>query len=676
MYNELEVRRELTDKLGPGYPETMRPHGQAIRDHRKNCKLTQGRLGDLVGIDQTRVSHIERGTVDSVYTEYLYVWMKALGCACITELGSFDPSSSCSAAVPDTEEFPAVRKADQCVLDPAHWPDVSELNLTRTLIHPKTCVTEIYHPLRLSKPGPASAVHEALVIVAISEFPQRANIVLGTAGQGKSLFLRSLALAEAAQKRSFPLWIELRQLREERLSDHLLRRLRAWNLCDSHQGVERFAASGKLSLFLDALDELPVEFRQNLIDDLDRLHQAYPDLSIVMTARPEVGSQLGPWLTPYRIAPLERPDVEALIRTYAQPAWRDVLLSQMDAILHLLQGGLRTPIFVVLLVIHVEHTQQLPATPARFYRGLFDSLLHRHQQKEGTAGQPTQSGLSAGELEQIFKRLSYLVQKRFGSQPLLLTDLRQMTQQAMQKQETLPEIRQVERVLEDIQQLTQLLYAEGGYGYYIHNTVREFFAAAHLAEDVTHEHNRSFYTDCLKKWSAWTKVLAFLEEVDESRFREYFLWPDLQQCGTFEIPQLCRTMNQVTFCWVADDTLAVTMFNSRSYALAARQVRLQSIWKVTAFLELLTALNPEYVQSLQQTLEEAKQNPRIQCGVLLTSVNRKMTDIYYSERFLTAFQRGIDARQAEPQIGQLRVMFIRMIKAMQRAEVVDHDYRL
>src|SRR5690606_16172880 len=124
--------------------------------------------------------------------------------------------------------------------------------------------------------------------------------------------------------------------------------------------LEAVLKSGQVALLFDAFDELEPARRQRFLIELGHIRDAYPQTRIVLTSRPESGILSCDWLHPYSIAPLERGDVEALIRIYSDPAEADAMLHQLKCARNEVMALLAAPIFIALVVMKFRHTRNIP----------------------------------------------------------------------------------------------------------------------------------------------------------------------------------------------------------------------------------------------------------------------------------------------------------------------------
>ncbi len=559
MFNEQEIRRELAEMLGPGYPQTMRPNGQAIRELRKVCDMSQERVGGLVGIDKTRISHIERGVVDSVYTEYLYVWMKAFGCEHITDLGSFKNDPPLSDTVSISSASPADQSGEQSA-SAAQPADITPMQIERlqhhllevdkivTLINPEsiTSLRDIYYRTLLleesiSRQSPTPRV--AFQIETLSDLKPSASVIMGTAGQGKSILLRFLTIQEALQAKTLPLFFELRKLGPDPVKEEILKKLQNWELAKSPQELEQLLEQGRISLLFDAFDELSIARRRDFLDDVKGLHAKYPQLKIVVSARPDSGILSESWLHPYTIHPLNFTDIEALIRIYAAKDDADLMITRVQDADIKVQELLRSPIFVVLLVIRFEEWREVPRSIVAFYEDLFDALARRHNRDASGLKREISSGLQIRQLEKAFQLICYFLQKRLRDQPAHIRKVEDIAAEYADRHSLSPDV--PAQIVDDIIRITNLMLEEAGICDFIHKTVKDYHAAAYVAENATDDQAELFYTNIQNKWREWSGVLWFLEHVDRIRFLRFFAIPEIQRFAPYRASEIARSFRSV-----------------------------------------------------------------------------------------------------------------------------------
>jgi hypothetical protein len=120
--------------------------------------------------------------------------------------------------------------------------------------------------------------------------PEKSMVVLGDPGMGKSTTLQYIAQKDAkhylnnpnSNDAKIPLYIELKLFS---LTDNIIA-VSSKKLGISEEKLKEYILKGKISLFLDGLNEVLIDNRKGLRTEIQNLIQEYPQLSIVVTSRP------------------------------------------------------------------------------------------------------------------------------------------------------------------------------------------------------------------------------------------------------------------------------------------------------------------------------------------------------------------------------------------------------
>jgi NACHT domain len=364
------------------------------------------------------------------------------------------------------------------------------------------------------------------VINDLADIGSDDNLVLqGTLGQGKSIFLRYLTLAELRKGIALPIFFELRRLQQNStLLSQLLTEFTSLGL-DLDEELFRFLADcGRLVLFLDGFDEVKEEYRASIINELESLAKRHEKLRIVISARPESAIQSSPLFRVFQIAPLQGPEYVDVIRRVAHD---DELASELTALIkkehRRVAQMLTTPLMVTLVVVKFKVDRTIPDNLVGFFSDLFSILLSRHDKTKPGFMRPRKSGVPDVVFEECFNALSFLTRKRqevaFSREGL--------TEYARQAIDIVGCKCDPDGLVQDILQITCLIVEDGGNCEYIHKGVQEFHSARFIKKQPE-AFAEKFYTRVSDAWYEWAAVLEFLEVVDRYRFVKWFEMPELR----------------------------------------------------------------------------------------------------------------------------------------------------
>lgn len=122
----------------------------------------------------------------------------------------------------------------------------------------------------------------------------RVTLIIGTAGQGKSVFLRYLCLRDLDLQGNIPLFIELRKIDGTKTLKTLLHEhVTSLGIGeeDPEEVLNIFLKSGKTRLFLDGYDEISREYSLRTKAEITRIVRDYEKAEILITSRPGAISQ-------------------------------------------------------------------------------------------------------------------------------------------------------------------------------------------------------------------------------------------------------------------------------------------------------------------------------------------------------------------------------------------------
>ncbi|MFO1003195.1 MAG: NACHT domain-containing protein [Planctomycetaceae bacterium] len=371
-----------------------------------------------------------------------------------------------------------------------------------------------------SLPARRNAVGESETSRDFREF--RRCVVSGTAGQGKSILFRYLALQEILQHR-LPIFVELRNLANFRDITELIQN-ELQNLgFDKHDEVFALLLHRpETTVFLDAFDEIPPNLQSKARKDIEDLTRRYPESTILVSSRPALNIESSPCFRVARISYLQNGEaIDALKRMCRDSDDPSTVESEVKKSNHELSQLLDTPLMVALLLLHYRLTQKFPETEQAFFRDLFDVLLRRHDQTKGYVRQ-RYSDATETELSDVFCYLSFCTRK-LGEVELPRTRLIELGREAIK---FAGHALDPAGAVDDIVHGTNLILEEGHTCRFAHKSIQEFYGALFLSRQAE-SHVKSFLNGRIKRWDVWSQFLHFSEIVDRYKFVRYFLVPHI-----------------------------------------------------------------------------------------------------------------------------------------------------
>ena len=345
----------------------------------------------------------------------------------------------------------------------------------------------------------------------------RLAVIHGTAGQGKSVFLRYLCLHDLRQGKKIPLFIELRKIDKDNDLLVLIRK-HVISLGFKEELIESAIGSmlntGKIRIYLDGFDEVKREYALSVKEHIQTLLNKNQKLEIVLSSRPGALSQylidIGR-LQQYEIAPLTEKDYAGFFdKIGVPPETKERLLVAIHRSNAQIKRLLSTPLMLTLLVLTCGMQQDLPDTLPEFYDSLFNLLSSMHDgTKPGYVRQKATS-LSNLELEALFRAFSFSSKELVGRISLNPSQFEQSFQYALK----LTEAKCItEGFRTDVTETVCLMVKEGMDTTFVHKSIQEYYAASfihHIEDDLlalkvleSIENNHLY---------SWLNELRFLED--------------------------------------------------------------------------------------------------------------------------------------------------------------------
>ncbi|MGV1044541.1 NACHT domain-containing protein [Limnohabitans sp.] len=375
-------------------------------------------------------------------------------------------------------------------------------------------IDDIYYPAKI-KHGAGSKT-----ILSTDELfsnKKRIALIQGTAGQGKSVFLRYLCLRDLDYSGKIPIFVELRKIDENiDLITLIKKQLSIIGLTDDliNPAIEVMLRSGSIRLYLDGLDEIKREFSLETKDKINQLINKHDKLHIALTSRPGALSQNlidMPHMEQYEIAALSEKDhIGFLTKIGTSKEIQDRLIASIQKSNAQIKNLLSTPLMLTLLVITCGQKQDLPDTLPEFYDSLFNLLSSMHDANKPGFTRQKATNLSNSELENLFRAFSYASKELIGKVTLNSTQFEETLNAALK----ITDLKcTTEGFRTEITETVCLMVKDGIDTTFTHKSIQEYYAASfiHRIEDD------NIATTVFKNIegeniNSWLNELRFLED--------------------------------------------------------------------------------------------------------------------------------------------------------------------
>jgi hypothetical protein len=352
-----------------------------------------------------------------------------------------------------------------------------------------------------SKLGAATELREVLDLdPADHPWVTRRWVVLGDPGSGKTTLLRHFTASLATERtRSWvPVFESLPRLldKKEFILDRVRQRMESLGYAGEKlkHVLEQLGREGRLLLFLDGLDEVPRERREEAEQLLRDLAGRWPASPLVVTSRPIGYRSPGAAFREATLLPLDRARrSDFLARWLGRATGTPDGTRAARALASLDSPELRelagNPLYLTLMALLFESGIEPDRNRTRLYDQVFALLFegrHHGRQREPLEAQET--------VRAVLRRLAYdMTAEGRDTEPVLSLEQRLRDHKLDGLRATLERVSawgQMRRFLDDLSQKTGILGPHDGPAAdwrFWHRTFREALAAEQLAEDYQRE---------------------------------------------------------------------------------------------------------------------------------------------------------------------------------------------
>lgn len=388
-------------------------------------------------------------------------------------------------------------------------------------------VDDIYIPIDITQSGTQSRL-EINNSTALDN--DRAVLIKGLAGQGKSTLLRKLLSNNAKKYSRLPVFYELKNYSGGALEISISKSLGQSGIKISEYALKRLFSDSNVKLYLDAFDEVKPEFRNELIDEIKRFINSFK-CHVICTSRPNTEIDALSEFTTFSVCELTEEQIFGIIKKTASDheKCQELCAALTRSHLHTKKDSiLKSPILVVLFCISYNLGGEIPNTLSQFYSNIFDTVFHRHDNIKGKVYRERHWNDNRRIYRELFDCLCFISLREGlnGFRYEKLVDLVSISLKYINEEHS-----KAEKALKELSSITNLIIEDGFNEYrFVHKSIQEFFAASFVTS-LQHDKKIAFYKKCFNDYSFYTTFnngLFFLEELDYYNYHEFGFIPAVE----------------------------------------------------------------------------------------------------------------------------------------------------
>ena len=325
------------------------------------------------------------------------------------------------------------------------------------------------------------------------------SVLSGTGGAGKSIMLKHLFIDSLKQKKQIPVFIELRDLNNSKLSlmDLLKETTSSYGLKIEEKFFIKALEKAHFIIFLDGLDEVIKKRKYLLLKEIKEFTINFPVVKVLITTRPDIMlSELDVFST-LSIIPLKLDQCQELIQKL--PADEDLKRKfSVD-----LNGGLykkhksflSNPLLLSIMMLTYGYSADIPSKSSVFFNQAFEALFQRHDSFKGAYKRKRETKLDIQEFSEVFSVFCILTYEdrklKFSKSEVFdyLSQAKKITGISFEN----------ESYYTDLLQAVSLLIEDGLSIYFTHRSFQEYFAAKFIVRS-----NKELKITLLKKYMKYS----------------------------------------------------------------------------------------------------------------------------------------------------------------------------
>lgn len=352
-------------------------------------------------------------------------------------------------------------------------------------------------------------------------------IIRDTAGMGKTTLVKRLFLSAIDEVLAIPVIVELRRIKHGTTLLNVV-----YDQIDSlaeefdHGLLLRLIQQGGFVFFFDGYDEVAMEQKDTVTEEIKSLVSKAPANTYIITSRPELSLTTFGDFSVFTIQPLVVEEATELLRKYDNNGEvSNILIEKLNNISNVkIKEFLRTPLLTSLLFTAFDYKQKVPIRKDEFYQQVFDAYFESHDlTKDGGYVRRKQSGLNMSDFKKVlrylgFKCLKHQFQTEFSKAELI--GLLEEIQNEYSGQKFVSE-----DFIKDIVTAVPLFVKDGIYYRWIHKSMQEYFAALFIHDDARSNQKAILEKMLQSRWMGqYINLFDIYYDIDYEGFRDTVLY--------------------------------------------------------------------------------------------------------------------------------------------------------
>ena len=350
---------------------------------------------------------------------------------------------------------------------------------------------EIFIPLTINEQKKDGGSNDNPQSIVVDGFPSRfsqgnrKNLIVDTAGMGKSTLVKRIFLDLVDTRLYIPIFVELRRLSDRKKILAEICELLGVSKDESRiNEIRSLFELGDFVFILDGYDEIPLDYRNVVTEDVVSFIQRYDNNIFIMTSRPEDSFMDFQDFDIFKIEPLTRAMAFSLLEKHDSGGETSRLLIKKlkDNVYDTISEYLTNPLLVSMLYAAFDFKQTIPLKKHLFYEQVYDAYFEKHDlTKGGGFRHQKQSNLDSYDFDRILRAVGF---NSLKSQKVEY-NYNEFIETIKTAQDSCKDLKfKATDFRADLLEAVPLFCKESFYYKWVHKSMQEYFAARYIYMDA------------------------------------------------------------------------------------------------------------------------------------------------------------------------------------------------
>lgn len=309
-------------------------------------------------------------------------------------------------------------------------------------------------------------------------------VITGTAGSGKSLFMKNSYLNFVLDSKPYvPIFIELRGVNDSpniSLKAHIFDEIRRIIPSITDDYYELSLKSGAFAFFLDGFDEIDHKQTKRIEKDILSISSNHPKCAIIVSSRQD--DRFFAWqdFTVCKVLPMSKSQIVTLIKKIDyEPIVKTKFIERIEGGLYEVhEEFLSNPLLATIMLLTFEQIADIPEKMHVFYQQAFETLFHRHDATKEMYKRDRYTSFPVDEFKRLFGAfclVTYIAEKFSFDDPSAVNFIEQAFEL-----EGAPEAGSANDFLNDLLMSVCMLQRDGTDITFSHRSFQEYFCASYI----------------------------------------------------------------------------------------------------------------------------------------------------------------------------------------------------